>query len=641
MKAFDTLRPTRRDLFRAGAFAGLAALTLPLAGGCISPAVTASLPEPAEIAELGAEAKLVGEIANTTGLEYIKVEAVALVTGLGSTGSDPPPSPQRAMLTADMQTRGVQGINDILASPSTSLVLCRAYLPPGVRKGDRLDVEVLVPARSETTSLRGGWLMPCRLEETAVLGGDVHRGRVLAHAQGPVLVDSIVLGSDDPTHAVHGRVPGGVVSVHERNLGLVLHSDYQSVVAASRVGIAINTRFFVTDRRGKRGAATPKRDNYIELTIHPRYRHNLARYVHVIRSIAIKETDGERAERLMTLEKQLANPTTSALAAVRLEAIGNDAVESLARALPSTDPEVRFYAAEALAYLGDRRAIAPLAEYARSRPAFRWHALTALSAMDTAEDMSAYEALNELLHVPSAETRYGAFRALWAMNPGDPLVRGEMMGQEFSYHVLETTGEPMVHFSRTRRPELVVFGGRQQLRCPFLFAGKIMVKAGEDGRVRMTRFAPGKPDLQEECGPSLDEIIRCLVRMEANYGDVFEFLHEMKQKDVLPGRLVVDALPLPGRRFNRTNAEEGASTAASQEEGPVASSPKPSLFFTPGEETIDARSRRVEPIPSDEERESAAADEGDETEEKAVESAESPKPEPGILDRIFPWARSS
>ena len=52
------------------------------------------------------------------------------------------------------------------------------------------------------------------------------------------------------------------------------------------------------------------------------------------------------------------------------------------------------------------------------RPAFRAFALAALSAMD---DMAAYDALDQLLEVPSAETRYGAFRALWAMNPQDDL----------------------------------------------------------------------------------------------------------------------------------------------------------------------------------------------------------------------------
>ena len=40
----------------------------------------------------------------------------------------------------------------------------------------------------------------------------------------------------------------------------------------------------------------------------------------------------------------------------------------------------------------------------------------------------------------SAETRYGAFRALWAMNEHDPFVRGEKLGDQFHYHVLDVPG---------------------------------------------------------------------------------------------------------------------------------------------------------------------------------------------------------
>jgi NADH:ubiquinone oxidoreductase subunit K len=61
----------------------------------------------------------------------------------------------------------------------------------------------------------------------------------------------------------------------------------------------------------------------------------------------------------------------------------------------------------------------------------------------------------------------------------DPLVRGELLGKEFAYHVLSTTGDPMIHCSRARRPEIVVFGHGLQMKPPaFLFAGdEILVKA--------------------------------------------------------------------------------------------------------------------------------------------------------------------
>src|SRR5207253_10201019 len=60
--------------------------------------------------------------------------------------------------------------------------------------------------------------------------------------------------------------------------------------------------------------------------------------------------------------------------------------------------------------------------------AFRWHALTALATMT---HVAALDGLSDLLHVPSVETRYGAFRAMRIRNPGDPMTRGETLDKKF------------------------------------------------------------------------------------------------------------------------------------------------------------------------------------------------------------------
>ena len=123
---------------------------------------------------------------------------------------------------------------------------------------------------------------------------------------------------------------------------------------------------------------------------------------------------------------------------------------------------MQFYAAEALAYLDRREAAEPLGKAAHNA-AFRSQALTALSVM---RDSAAYDQLRELLGVPSAETRYGAFRALTVMCPDDSLVKGENLGEQFSYHVLDTKGPPMIHVTRNRRAEVVLFGLNQRFLTP-------------------------------------------------------------------------------------------------------------------------------------------------------------------------------
>ncbi len=440
-------------------------------------------------------------------------------------------------------------------------------------KGDRFDVEVVVPPKSKTTSLRDGYLLRCRMREMRVLEGAIRTGHVSGLAQGSVIVDTIFNGTDEEVSETRGRVLGGGQSQISRPLGLAIRGE-SSVRQAALIGAAINNRFHKSDRNGQSGVATPKRDNYIELAVHPRYKHNIVRYVRVIRCIAMRETAGERVLRIEALQSKLLEPTTSARAALQLEAIGEDAAHVLLSGLASSDLEVRFYSAEALAYL-DREEAAPVLAEAVSEPAFRWHALTALAAMD---HVVAYEALNELLHVASAETRYGAFRALRTRNAADPLVRGEYLGGEFAYHVISSDGPPLVHLAKSQRPEIVLFGQDQRLIPPaFLFAGKeIMIKGQEDGRLKLTRFGVGqKEDQQEICEATVDAMIRGIVKLGGSYGDTILALQEARQGGYLESKLVVNALARPGRTYHRDENEAEGEKPESQIR---AANPVPELF---------------------------------------------------------------
>lgn len=546
--------------------------------GCATPAMRSQSPE--EFSEaLESKTSLIGDVARPFGHTHVKIESVALVTGLDSTGEDPAPSPQRAALLHELQTIGVQNPNQLLASPSTALVLVRGFLPPGVQKGDKIDLEVQVPSRSETTSLRGGWLMETRLTEMAVLGGQIREGHPWATGEGPVLVDPAASGEKDRAILTRGRVLGGGVAVRSRDLGLFISPDDKSVRLAAQLGAAINRRFHTFSRGIKSGVANPKTDERIDLKVHPRYKENIARYIRVVRSIPLKETASEQAMRVQLLERQLLDPITAATAALRLEAIGHDAVPALLKGIESNDAEVRFYAAEALAYLDDGQCAAPLARAAREESAFRAYALAALSTVD---DIAAHDELINLLEVPSSETRYGAFRALWAMNPNDPLIRGENLNGQFGYHVLATKGPEMVHVTRSFRPEVVLFGHDQHLTAPFVLeAGKsILVKAGPADKVTISKFAVGQPDQKRVVTTKIDEIIRAIVELGGSYPDVVQALQQAKACKALNGRFEVDALPDGGREYRAKDEPAVAEkpSGAGSEERIVVANPVPDLF---------------------------------------------------------------
>lgn len=526
--------------------------------------------------------RLVGDMAISFGLFPAKVESVGLITGLDGTGSDPGMSPYRDTMLTDMQKRGVLYPEATLRSVDTELVLVRGFLRPGIQKGDRFDVEVRVIAGSEATSLRGGWLMECRLKELAITDNRMREGDALALADGAVLVDPLADPKKDRIATTRGRVLGGGVSLRSRPLGLVMKPKFKNVFAAGLAGEAINRRFHVFEGGIKNGVAKPRTDEYIEIKVHPRYKDNIDRYIRVIRSVPIEETPTIRLARLQLLERQLLDPLTSADAAARLEAIGKESIDVLHKGIASTDQEIRFYSAEALAYLDQSEAAPLLVEAARDVAAFRPYALTALSSMD---DYAAFEALRGLLSASSAKTRYGAFRALWAMNSSDPFVRGEDLGGRFSYHRLDVEGPPMIHLTRSFRAEVVLFGKTQRLTPPVtLEAGKsILITTRDDGQLTISKFEPNQPDQKRVVSNDVDELIRGVVELGGRYPDVVQILFEAKQKNALQSRLEIDALPDGGVAYTR---EEGEPEAGEASKDVTVSGPVPSLFST-GKLTAD------------------------------------------------------
>jgi flagellar basal body P-ring protein FlgI len=547
--------------------------------GCSGPILRPQSPEARLDLPPMPDVKYASQYTHPYGMNYVKVEAVSLVTGLSGTGSDPPPTPQRAALLAEMNRREVAHPNEVLASGNTSMVLVRAFLRPGIQEGDRFDVEVRVPSQSETTSIRDGWLLSTRLTELAVLGEQIREGHVLAMAEGPVLVDPSADPKDDPALVTRGRILGGGVALKSRPLGLVINQQHKSVRVSQEIANSINHRFHTFAGGRKQGVATPKTDEFIDLLIHPRYKENIARYVQLVQNVAIDESPTQRQARMLFLERQLTDPLTAASAAIRLEAIGDDEAKAVLKAgLAIADAEVRFYAAEALAYLDETAAVEVLSQVARDEPAFRVNALAALSAMD---DALAYDALRSLVEVRSAETRYGAFRALWAMNQSDPFLCGEKLGGQFQYHVLDVSGPDMIHVTRSHVAEVVLFGKDQQLQLPLVLdAGKsIMVNGLSGGNITISRFSPGTEPQQRVVSTRVDEVIRAIVELGGTYPDVVQALQQAKADGALASRFEVDALPQPGRPFDRHSAHSTASAGEDPER--ERSQPAPLEVATP------------------------------------------------------------
>ncbi len=532
-------------------------------------------PDEDEIIDLennAVETDYLAKMITIAGTQAMEVKGVGLVTGLDGTGGDPPPSIYRSWLLDDMRRRKVRNPNQILRDPNTALVVVRAYIPPVVKKGDEFDVEIALPPNSDATSLRGGWLMECLLTEQAIVPGRrLLKGHTWATAKGAVLVSAASEeDSDVSTLLKRGRVLGGGKSRKERTLGVYLQSKYISFRNARRVENRINQRFFGYKHGQRKGLATAKTDEYIQLDVQENYKNNHARYLQVVRQIAFRENTVQERERLVRLQEEMMYPPQAAISALRLEAIGKNAVPYLKQVLQdSPSLEVRFYAAEALAYLGDNSGAETLIQAAREERAFRVFALAALSIID---DTVSYYGLRQLINEESVELRVGAVRALCELDENDQFIRGDQLNDQFTLRVLPCSAEPLVHLTRSQLSEIIIFGDEQRMQTPVaLTAGPhIMVnaRAGDD-TITVSRFKIGEPDEKKTVSTRVADVVRAVADLGASYPDVAQMLAQAGVQYNLPGRLEVDSLPQAGRVYFRPTDGDAAGSSSSRRKSRV------------------------------------------------------------------------
>lgn len=526
--------------------------------------------------ETKVETPIIGDYTSFAGLNMVVLEGVGLVVGLDGTGGDPPPSRFREALVTDMRKRDIRDPESVLRNTNSALVIIRAYMPPLVRKGEAFDIDVYCVDGDTTTSLNGGWLLETELAEASIASTQgVLKGHILAKAKGPIMITTGEGKSDSAGLKLRGKVLGGGQSKKDRDLRVQLRSDFRSVRQSRRIASKIGDRFFGYNESGLREPlAKALTDQTIELKVPSRYKDNYPRYLQVIRNIAFRETPVARHVRMEKLKEQLLDPDTTEQAALQLEAIGApEAVPVLKTGLKNPDPEVRFNAAYALAYLGQADGIKALGEAAVDQRAFRVYALAALATLDEAEshlllrDLMSAQTDSGGKTVDSAELRYGSFRALWTLDKRDPYLSGEPMKDQadhelFTLHSLPTKGEPMIHLTQHRRSEIVLFGEGQQFRTPLACrAGtRILVTAqpGKD-KIVVARYEPGQPDKRKEVSTRVADVIRTIVEFGGSYPDVAQMLLQASKQQNLMSHIEIDALPQSGREYVRKDSKSNGS----------------------------------------------------------------------------------
>lgn len=516
----------------------------------------------------------VGDLSFVVSRGEWKVEGVGLVRGLDNTGVDPPQSWYRKQLVDEMSKAGIEHAEKLLANPQFSMVIVRLTIPIGVNSTDRLDVQVEVPPACGTKSLAGGYLMMTRLREvnkgagTGPLGGPE-----MALAQGPIMIGTPAKPNDPKV----GRVLGGGKVKKDYPFTLVIKENRESFRTSKMLETVINERFHQTDNGHQKGVSNAKTPSYLELKIPTLYHQNQQRFFRVVQLLQMIDSPELRVRRIATWSKDLLDPSTAGIAAMRLEGLGTDSIDPLKKGLKSSNPQVRYFSAEALAYLNDSVGAGALGEAVIAFPKFRAYALAALAAMD---QPASHLKLRKLMDEPSIEVRYGAFNALRTLDPGDPFLglvrvldtpqhddddeeppdsmalaiatasrrKRAIQDDPFALYVVDSEGPPLVHVSRTRRCEIVIFGRQQKLLTPIVLGtGPISINAADnDDKIEISKIVPsafGDSDTKITSTLELPEVVRRLANLGAGYPDVVAVLETAQRQKNLAGDLVVDAVP--------------------------------------------------------------------------------------------------
>jgi Flagellar P-ring protein len=567
------------------ALVAIAALALLQMG--VGPSKKKKEPPPPKVQET------VGDLSFVVSRGEMRVEGVGLVVGLDNTGSNPPPSWQRQQLVDEMSKAGVEHAEKLLDSPQVSMVVVRLTIPIGVGPGDRLDVQVEVPAACGTTSLAGGYLLMTRLREVMIAAGSPKGGPEIALAQGPVMIGTPAKPNDPKV----GRVLGGGKAKKDHPYTLVIRDSRKSFRTAKMLETVVSERFHQTENGRQKGAATAKTDSYLVLKVPPIYHQNQDHFFRVVQLLPMIDTPELRARRLAAWSQELLDPKTAGVAAMKLEGLGTTAVESLQAGVKSTNPQVQFFSAEALGYLNDVAGVEALGDTVIHQPDFRTYALAALAALDQS---ASHIKLRKLMDEPDIQVRYGAFNALRTLDPRDPSLghvrvidepprddedegpsdsmavaiasasRGRLRQDDpFALYVVDSDGPALVHVSRTRRSEIVVFGRQQKLLPPIVLGtGAILLNAAvNDERIEVSKIVPsrfGDADVKITTTLDLADVIRRTANLGASYPEIVSILETANRQKNLAGMLVVDAVPSTSRLY--LEAVLGKDTTAKKDD---------------------------------------------------------------------------
>ncbi len=515
------------------------------------------------------------------------IAGYGIVVNLENTGrNDGIPSAVRSKLLDDAVRRGVgvartDGVlggstpDTILADPRTTIVRLDGIVPPGARKGQRIDVAVSALDSNTTPSLARGFLWQTELYTGRVdVQSPGEQVNQVGTARGPLMVNPIhALAApeqvkDDATARASLRravIPdGGVVFETEpfvlklrnpsRRMARMIekrinyHFGVESGIAAAQDEALISVRMPESGPWAARGPDD--------------WRHFLGVVLHLYFAGGNGGYAAQQAEELVAFATDT-NRTEDELLALSYawEGLGKPILPQLEPLIDDPDPAVAFYAARAAAHLEDPAAPDALVRMAGEK----WNPYNVKATRELGKiphSQRVARAVRRLLDedvAGSPQVRLAAYETLVRM--GDPIVREEVVGEAFALHTTPGRGTPIAYASRSGRPTIALIGGfRDRESAPRLrpetlvtaFGDRLTISrpAGSEAvslfQRRFTDMSEGQDisqydSVQQESANSLREVLSRLGgerlpgerKIRLNYGDVVALLKQMGDERVL------------------------------------------------------------------------------------------------------------
>lgn len=543
--------------------------------GCVDPQ------KRLEIAELAEQKKdlavpIVADVANFDNTGPLKVQGVALVTGLAGTGHCPTGYYRNLMEQYLLKNSGPRGgempnvpteqnVRQVLDNPNNCLVIVTGFIPGGARKGDRFDVDVTLPDGSKASSLAGGTLKLSLLrvyEATANISNNPNNqnssqilgGHIFAQAKGQLVVG---FGNNaDATELKRGKVWYGGESRIHRPYALIMRNDAKSIRIANDVAQRLNFMYQEDPRSralhadfndaqkqillngsvtqqlnqahdpsgmGATEMAKAASKDVINVRVPFGYRLDHDRFLHVASVTPLRNGDPNMTGYRQRLQKMLLDPRDTLLAARRLEALGRDSIPSLKPGLESKHPMVRFASAEALAYLGSTLGVEGLTELVQEHSILAKNGTMALANLG---ESICRDKLAVLLTSDDRALRCAAFHALTLVDESDPRMGGLFLNDTLWLYRIPNAPSPMVYYSTSQRPQVALFG-RGIVLSPetrtIIRADYTVVHEKNDGKFYVKRITT-RGEEKRVCSNRLDEVLTALTELGATYPDIVEFL---------------------------------------------------------------------------------------------------------------------